>query len=115
MLLLWERGLLLLLLGQLGRLVWLNAALAAYMTRTPVSWLAEVLLVLGLVRAARSPERRLWLSLTLGWAAVVGGVLGGYLADESGGGGQAVPDFLLGSLALLSLTALSLRRHNEKL
>lgn len=81
---LWERGLLLLLLLQLGRLVWLNVALSAYMTRTPVSWWAEALLLLGLVRAARSPEQRLWLSLTLGWAAVVGAVLGGYLADESG-------------------------------
>lgn len=35
---LWERGFLLLLLGQLGRLVWLNVALSAYMNRTPVSW-----------------------------------------------------------------------------
>lgn len=85
------------------------------MPRTPLSGLAEGLLLLGLVLAARSPDRRIWLSLTLGWAAVVGGVLGGSLADESGSGGQALPDFLLGSLALLSLTALALRRHNEKL
>lgn len=111
----WEYGLFFLLLLQLGRLVWLNAALTAYMTRTPVSWLAEALLLLGLVLAARSPERRLWLSLTLGWAVVVGAVLGGYLADESGGGGQALPDVLFGSLALVSLTALALRRHNEEL
>lgn len=77
MLLLWERGLfflLLLQLGllqlgllQLGRLVWLNAALSAYMPRTPLSGLAEVLLLVCLVLAARS-HRRVWLSLTLGWA-----------------------------------------------
>ena len=111
---LWEYGLFFLLLLQLGRLVWLNVALSAYMTRTPVSWLAEALL-LGMVLAARSDKRHLWLSLTLGWAAVVGAVLGGYLADESGGGGQALPDVLFGSLALVSLTALALRRHNEEL
>ncbi|WP_278912730.1 hypothetical protein [Deinococcus wulumuqiensis] len=82
MLLLWERGLfflLLLQLGllQLGRLVWLNVALSAYLPRTPLSGLAEGLLLLGLVLAARSPDRRIWLSLTLGWARWAGRPLWG--------------------------------------
>lgn len=77
MLLLWERGLFFLLLLQVGRLVWLNAALSAYMPRTPLSGLAEVLLLSGLVLAARSPDRRIWLSLTLGWARWAGRQLWG--------------------------------------
>lgn len=108
----WERALSVLLALQVGRLLWLNAELSRFMTRTPASWLAEGLLLLGLVLALRS---RVWLPLTLGYSAILGAALAGYLADESGGGGNLGPELGLGVLALLSLTALSLRRHNAKL
>ena len=114
MLLLWERGLLFLLLLMLVRLGWLNAALGEYMTRTPPSYLAEGLLLLGLMLAWRTPQRLRWLAVSLGWAAVLAAALGGSLADESGGAGNALPEMLVGLFALASLI-LTFRRHNKKL
>ena len=107
----WERALLILLVALCLRLAWLNVALAAYIARSPLSYLYEGVLGLGLWLACRFPRARLtWLSLTLGWGAMLCMGLGGYLADESGGGANTWPELLLGIFALLTLGASTLKK-----
>lgn len=106
----WERGLLCLLVLSLMRLGWLNTELNAYLTRTPALWLGELTLLGGLLLL----KRGLRLPLSLGWAAVLNAVLGGHLADESGGTGNVLPELVVGLLAFVSLTVAIRTRHNAR-
>ena len=109
----WDRGLSLLLFGWTLRAAVLNAQLAEFIPRLPPAWTFELALGLGGLGALalRGGRRRVWLSLWLGLAALRGAFLGGWLADESGGGGLIWPDFGVGMIALLSLTLWTLQRR----